>query len=156
MAEYAAFGTILAYGNSETPTEEFTKVAQVKDIKGPSMSRDTIDVTNHQSPGGYGEFLASFADGGEVTFTVEYDPGDVTHDQTTGLLKMMGETTRRNWRLIFPVVTNTPGTYRGLQFLAIMTGFSPSAEVKGSLTADITMKVAGAVTQGTYVVSSLC
>jgi predicted secreted protein len=156
MTEYTAYGTILAYGNSETPSEEFTELAQVKDISGPSMSRDTIDVTNHQSPFGFAEFLAGLADGGEVTFTIEYDPEDPTHDQTTGLLKMMSETTRRNWRLIFPVAATQAGEYVGYQFSALVIGFSPAAPVKGSLTADITLKVAGAITQGAYATASLC
>lgn len=156
MAEYTAFGTILAYGNSETPSEEFTKVAQVKDISGPSMSRETIDVTNHQSPSGYAQFLASIADGGEITFTVEYDPQDGSHDQTTGLLKLMGETVTRNWKLIFPVEVTT-GQYAGYTFKGIVTGFSPAAPVKGSLTADITIKVAGAVTQSNVLtITGLC
>jgi hypothetical protein len=125
MTEYTAYGTILAYGNSETPSEEFTELAQVKDISGPSMSRDTIDVTNHQSPSGFAEFLAGLADGGEVTFTIEYDPEDPTHDQTTGLLAFMSETTRRNWRLIFG--RSGPGRrVCGYQFVALVTGFTPA------------------------------
>lgn len=156
MAEYTAFGTILAVGNGETPSEEFSEIAQVKDISGPSMSRETIDVTNHQSPSGYNEFLASVIDGGEVTFTVEYDPEDSTHDQTTGLLYLMGLTTTRNWKLIFPVETVTPGTYECLNFAALVTGFNPNAPVKGSLTVDITLKVAGAVTQSSYASASIC
>lgn len=154
MSENTAFGTILAYGNSETPSEEYTKVAQVKDISGPSMSRETIDVTNHDSPSGFAEFLASIADGGEITFTLEYDPDDASHDQTTGLLKLMGETVTRNWRLIFPVEAVTG--YHGFQFAALVTGFATNAPVKGSLTADIKLKVAGAVTQGDYAITGLC
>lgn len=153
--QYDAFGTILAVGNGETPSEEFTEIAQVKDISGPSMSRETIDVTNHQSPGGFAEFLASLADGGEVTFDVELDPGAATHDGTTGLLYLMGEKTRRNWRLIFPVASTTPGEYWGYAFSGLVTGFSPSAPVKGSLKASITIKVAGAVTEGSFSTASL-
>ena len=156
MAEYTAFGTILAFGNGESPSEEFTTLAQVKDISGPSMTRETIDVTNHQSPSGYAEFLASLIDGGEVTFACEYDPEDATHDGTTGLLYLMGQNTTRNWRLIFPVESDTPGYYEGLQFAALVTGWNPGAPVKGSLTVDVTLKVAGAVSQSTFQTSTLC
>jgi len=144
MEEHVAFGTILAYGNDETPSEEFTKIGQVKDISGPNMSRDTIDVTNHDSPNGYKEFLASLRDGGEITFAVEYDPGDPTHDQDTGLLYLFGKNTRTNFELIFPVASDTD--FWGYTFTGLVTGFAPSAPVDGSLTADITIKVAGAVT----------
>ena len=154
MAEYAAFGTILAFGNNETPSEEYTKLAQVKDISGPSITRDTIDVTNHGSPSGYSEFLASLKDGGEVTFDIEYDPADPTHDDTTGVMALIDENTPRNWRLIFPVAAVSG--YHGLQFKALVTGFQPAAPVKGSLTSSITLKVAGAVAQGDYPVAGLC
>jgi hypothetical protein len=155
---YTAFGTILAYGNSETPGEEYTKVGKVKDINGPSASRDTIDVTNHDSPDGYEEFLASLANGGEVTFPVEWDPEDASHDQTTGVYSLMEETVTRNWRLIFPIEsTVTPGQYHGFQFKALVTGLSgPHGPVKGSVTLDVTLKVSGKPTQGTYAVTGLC
>lgn len=155
-AAHTAFGTILAFGNNETPSEEFTAVGRVKDVKGPSISRETIDVTNHQSPEGYAQFLASLADGGEVTFTIEYDQNDPTHDGMTGLLALAKETTTRNWRLISPVESATPGEYNGLAFAALVTGFSPSYPVKGSITADITLKVAGEVTEGHWPITTLC
>lgn len=156
MKQYAAFGTILAYGNNESPSEEFTRVAQVRDIGGPSMSRETIDVTHHASPGMVAEFLASLADGGEVTFDVLLDPGDASHDQTTGLMALMGETQPRNWRLITPAESETPDQYYGYGFRALVTGFKPGAPVKEALTASITLKVAGQVTQSTYAVTGLC
>lgn len=149
----AALGTILAVGDGATP-EVFTKVARVKDIDGPSMSRDTIDTTHQLSTGGVKEFLASLMDGGEVTFTVGYNPSAATHDQTTGLLKFMGETTVRNWKLVFPVAAVTG--FWGLTFTAVVTKFAPKAPVAGELTADITLKVAGNVTQADVDISEIC
>lgn len=154
MGKDVAFGTILAVGNGESPSEEFTKVAQVKDLDGPGMSRDTIDVTTHDSPSGYREFLASLRDGGEITFDIEYDPGDASHDQTTGLLSLFGEDKTRNWMLIFPVTAVTG--YWGYKFKGLVTGFAPKAPVGGSLTASLTIKVAGAVTQADINISTLC
>ena len=153
---HTAFGTILAFGNGESPSEEFTSLGRVKDIKGPNITRETIDVTNHASPSGYAEFLASLADGGEVSFTVEYDQNDPTHDQTTGLLYLVGLTTTRNWRLISPVESTTPGEYNGLGFAALVTGFAPNFPVKGSITADVTLKVAGAVSEDHWPITTLC
>lgn len=143
MDEHVAFGTILAYGDGEN-VETFTKIGQMKDISGPNMSRDTIDVTNHDSPGGYREFLASIRDGGEITFAVEYDPGDSTHDQDTGLLYLFGLDVRTNFQLIFPVESDNG--YWGYTFSGLVTVFFPKEPVDGSITADITIKVGGAVT----------
>ena len=140
---HAAFGTIIAYGNGEIPSEEFTKIGRVKDIKGPDMKRDTIDVTNHDSPGGMKQFLASLADGGEVTFSVEFDPTDPSHDQDTGLMYLMGRKVTTNFEIIFPI-ESTNGFW-GLTFPGLLTGMSPAMPVLGSLTSDVTIKVAGAV-----------
>jgi hypothetical protein len=149
----AALGTILAVGDSASP-EVFTKIGRVKDVDGPSMSRDTIDTTHQLSPGGVKEFLASLADGGDVSFTVGYNPSAATHDQTTGLLKFMGETTTRNWKLVFPVAA-TSGFW-GLEFKGVVTKFAPKAPVAGELTADITIKVAGNVVQADIDISDIC
>lgn len=150
---HAALGTILAVGDGATP-EVFTKIARVKDIDGPSMSRDTIDVTHQLSSGGVKEFLASLADGGEVSFTVGYNPTSASHDQTTGLLAFMGETVTRNWQLVFPV-TGVIGFW-GLAFAGVVTKFATKAPVAGELTADITIKVAGNVTQTDIDVDDIC
>ncbi len=151
---YAAFGTILAYGDGEA-VEEFTAVAWVKDISGPSISRETIETTNHQSPNRMAQFVASLSDGGEVTFDVNLNPGDATHDATTGLFAMLSETQPRHWRLIFPIESVTPGQYYGYAFPALVSGFQPGAPVKDVLNASITLKVAGAVTQGAYTVDDI-
>jgi predicted secreted protein len=143
IEEHVAFGTILAYGDG-AQAEVFTKIGQLKDISGPNMSRDTIDVTNHDSPGGFREFLASVRDGGEITFAIEYDPGDATHDQDTGLLYLFGLNVRTNFQLIFPVASGNG--FWGYEFSGVVTGFSPKEPVEGSITADITIKVGGAVT----------
>lgn len=150
---HVAFGTILAVGDGGTP-ETFIKIAMVKDIDGPSMSRDTIDVTNHDSPKGYKQFLASLRDGGEVTFKIEYDPGDASHDQDTGLLSYFDKDVPTNCKLVFPVEAVTG--YWGFNFAAMVTGFKPSGPVAGSVTADITLKVAGEVEQDDIDVSQIC
>lgn len=149
----AALGTILAVGDGATP-EVFTKIARVKDIDGPSMSRDTIDTTHQLSTGGTKEFLASLADGGEVTFDIGYNPSSATHDQTTGLLKFMGETTTRNWKLVFPVAGATG--FWGYNFKGMVTKFAAKAPVAGELTASITIKVAGNITQADIDIDEIC
>jgi len=143
MDEHLAFGTILAYGDGATP-EVFTKIGQVKDIDGPSMSRDTVDVTNHDSTGGYLESLGSMRDSGEISFPVEYDPGDATHDQDTGLLFLFDKDARTNFQLIFPVASLNG--FWGYEFSGTVTGFKPGMPVLGSITADVTIKVSGPIT----------
>lgn len=44
-----------------------TVISELTSIGGPSMSADTIEVTNHDSPDGYREFLGGPRDAGEVS-----------------------------------------------------------------------------------------
>lgn len=50
----------------------YVKVAEVVSISGPSMTRETIDVTSLDSVGGYKEFKSSFRDGGTVNLTMNF------------------------------------------------------------------------------------
>jgi predicted secreted protein len=47
-------------------------IAEVKSISGPSMTRETIDVTNLDSTGGYREFIPSVRDGGTITLSMNF------------------------------------------------------------------------------------
>ena len=139
----AAFGTILTYGDGGSPTEIFTKIASVKDLDGPSLSRDTIDVTSHDSVSKYREFLAGLKDGGEVTFDIEFDPSDTTHAGTNGLMKMFEDDEPVHFQLITTVAATTG--YWGFTFSALVTGFEPSMPVEDSLKASVTLKITGPV-----------
>lgn len=133
-------GTLLQAGDGATPTEAFTTIAEVLDISGPSLSLETEDVTSHDS-GGNAEYIGTILDGGEVSFEINYIPGNATHNATAGLLKTMTDKAVRNFKLVFP--TASPVTW---QFTALVTGFEPAAPAKGKLTASVTLKVTGAPT----------
>ncbi len=76
MAGKDALGTqFLRKGAGET----FSPIANVSDISGPSRSREAIEVTAHDSPNKYREFIPGLKDGGEVEITLNYDPGDASH-----------------------------------------------------------------------------
>lgn len=53
-------------------TTEWEKITEVRSISGPSKSRETIDVTNLDSQGGYREFIAGFRDGGTVDLVCNF------------------------------------------------------------------------------------
>jgi predicted secreted protein len=80
MSGRDGFGTQFKRGNGATPTEVFTTIANVTNISGPDRSRETIDVTAHDSPEGWMEFIGGLKDGGEVQLDLNYDPAETTHD----------------------------------------------------------------------------
>lgn len=131
----SGYGTLLKMGDGVTPTEGFTTIAEVKDISGPGLSSETIDVTNQSSPGAVREFIASLLDAGEVTFSVNFI-GGATQDHSTGLIKKWLDRARTNFKL------DWPNGY-GCDISALVTGFEPSAPVEDALTADVTLKVSG-------------
>ncbi|MEU0584588.1 phage tail tube protein [Streptomyces sp. NPDC006132] len=82
MAGIDAFGT--QFKRDSTGAGSFIAIANVSDISGPERSREAIEVTAHDSPDQYREFVKGLKDGGEVTITINYDPGNTTHSALDG------------------------------------------------------------------------
>lgn len=130
MAGIDAFGTQLLRGDGGTP-EIFTAIANVTSISGPGLSRETIDVTAHDSPDGWMEFLGGLKDAGEVSADINYDPSK--HDT---LVADFDDDEPRNYQLVFPDATTW-------SIQAILTGFEPEAPYDDKLAASLTFKVTG-------------
>jgi len=79
MAGEDATGTQLK--RDSTGAGVFVTIASVEDLSGPGRSRNMIDVSAHDSPDKYREFSKGMKDGGEVTATLNYRPGETTHQQ---------------------------------------------------------------------------
>lgn len=76
MSGQDAWGT--QFLRDTTGAGVFQVVASVTDIQGPSRQRDAIEVTAHDSPDQYREFVKGLKDGGDVQLTINYDPGSPT------------------------------------------------------------------------------
>jgi predicted secreted protein len=132
-----AYGTLLQSGDGGSP-EAFTTIAEVTDITGPGLVQDPLDVTSHESPGAFREFVGGLLDGGEVTFTINYVPTAATHDASTGLIADMIARIIRNYQLVFPDVGATTWS-----FSALIAAFEPAEPVDDRLSAEVTLKVTG-------------
>ncbi|GHF73915.1 phage tail tube protein [Streptomyces thermodiastaticus] len=139
MAGLDAYGIALERGDGQS-TETFAAIANVTSVKGPEIERETYDVTAHDSPDGWREFIGGLKDGGDVTLTVNYDPRE--HDT---LIADYADADPRNYKLVFP---QGLGTW---QLKLILTKFSQEAPVDDKLSAEITFKVSGkpVITAGT-------
>ena len=135
-----AFGTLLKLGDGGG-SEAFATIAEVKNIKGPKLKMDTIEVTSHSSTSAFREYIAGLLDGGEVTFDMNWLPANATQSYSAGVLKDMYNRTKRNFQLVFPSASPTTWT-----FAAFVTGFEPDAAVDGALTASLTLKLTGVPT----------
>jgi predicted secreted protein len=127
-----AFGIALKRGDGVTPTEAFTAIGRVSDVKGPEIKRDTYDVTAHDSANGWREFIGGLKDAGEVTITVNYDPS--VHDV---LIEDFEDVKPRNYKLVFPQALGE------WDLALILTEFSQEAPVDDKLSAELKFKVSG-------------
>lgn len=137
----SSFGTQLQIGDGATPTENFTAIAEVMDIQLPQLSLDTEEVTHHSSPQYFEEFIGTVIRSGEVTFDVNYLPGNATHNSVAGLQRDLRNRTRRNFRIIL-----TDAAASLITFAALVTAFGGQAPVAGRLNASVTLKPTGVVT----------
>jgi predicted secreted protein len=129
-----AYGTLLQIGDGEV-TETFATIAELTDISGPSLEADELDVTSHDSPSGYREFIQGLKDAGEVSIEGNFLPtnttqNDVLSDYQSGVV--------RNFQLVFPDTATTTW-----EFSAIVTAFEPTAPVEDVLTFSATLKITG-------------
>lgn len=135
MPGVAAFGTTLSRDNGTS----FDPIANITSLSGPSMSRDTIDVTSHDSPNSYMEFVASLIDGGEVTCDINWDPAAADLDATNTTTQLMADlenTSPIDYEIAFP---------DGSKFAAalLITGFEFEANFDDKLSASLSFKVSG-------------
>ncbi len=133
-----AFGTLLKIGDGATPTENFSTIAEVKDIGGPKLKLNTADVTSHSSTDGWKEVIGTILEAGEVSAKINFIPTNSTHSYSTGLIKDMLARTKRNFKIVFPDAGSTTWLLP-----ALVTGFEPSEPVDGVLEADITLTISG-------------
>ena len=137
MAKYTAYESVLRVNTVSTT---FVDVGQVRDISGPSMTQDAVEVTARDT-NKWRAFTPGLRDGGEVTFDLIYDPDLTSHsatNATTGLVNFLLTGTAKTFRLIMSD-TNF------FSFSGIVTAFTPESPLEDAMTASCTIKVTGAV-----------
>jgi predicted secreted protein len=139
MSGLDAFGTILAREGNTPGT--YVALANVSNIGGPGLSRETIDVTAHDSPNAYRQFVGGLKDPGEISFDINYDP--LVHDTLVADLDLTASGGAKNWKITWPKSTGQVTAGNTWTFPAIMTGFEPGAPIDDKLSASVTLKVSG-------------
>lgn len=134
MAKYHAFGAKLQIKDTT-----FKDVAGVRDISGPGMSADTVDVTTHDSTDAWEEYLKGTKNPGELSFDLVWDPTE-TAMQAELLTAMASDPDDdpEEFRVIFNTATAKIWEFKGY-----VTSFEPSLPVKGEVSASVTIKITG-------------
>lgn len=127
MAGENAFGTKLERFNGDA----FATIASVTSLSGPGLTRETIDVTAHDSEGAWMEFLGGLKDGGEVSADINRRPA--VHDVLTA---DFNDDEPRSYRMTWP-------SGSAWTFDAILTGYEPDSPYDDKQSASLTWKVSG-------------
>ena len=114
----------------------WVNIAEINSISGPSMSRDTIDVTSLDSTGGYREFIAGFRDPGTVQLTLNF-----TRSTFLTMLTDFESDTSQNYEIFLSDLENT-----SLEFLGLVTELPIEVTTDDKVTSTVTIKITGQVT----------
>lgn len=110
-------------------------IAEINSISGPTMSRDTIDVTSLDTTGGYREFITGFRNPGTITLAMNFTRA--TYD----IMKADFESdTRQYYEIYLPDADNT-----SLEFEGLVTELPLNIPADDKITADVTIQVSGQV-----------
>lgn len=123
-------------------TSLYEAVPGLGDITGPDMTRDWLDMTAHDSPGGYEEGAPTVLRTGTVTATMHYDPADAVQ---AACLSDLNTSRLGTWR----VVMNDTPTNTYLQFAGYVVSLGHSFPVTGGLSRNFGLRVTGLITTGT-------
>jgi predicted secreted protein len=110
-------------------------IAGLTSIGGIDKSADTLDTTTLDSNGGYRTFTGGFKDGGEVSLSGYFGPGDA------GQLALDAAYESGNaeaFEIIFPSALGASWVFSG-----VVTAFSTGAELEDLVSFEATVKVSG-------------
>jgi hypothetical protein len=99
-------GILLKAGDGATPVEGFVTVAELVGLKLPPLSRNEIEVSNHNE--GEEAKILGMLRKGQVTGTINWLPGNTTHE---AMLADILANTKRNWQILLPDPDGTTWTF---------------------------------------------
>jgi predicted secreted protein len=135
VAGIDAFGT--EFKRDSTGGGSFVKIANVSDLSGPEREREAIEVTAHDSPDQYREFVKGLKDGGEVSITLNYNPGDSGHKALDADFEEDG---LRDYQVVLLPGDADEHTW---EFSALITSLGDSFPVDDRMEREVTVKISG-------------
>jgi len=115
-------------------TSSWVSVGEATSISGPSMSKETHDVTSLASTGGYREFIVGLKDSGTLTFTMWFNRSDYAAMKT-----LFESDVIQDFELILPDVDHTT-----LEFSGYVTEL-PLEVPEGPISCNVSIKISGTV-----------
>lgn len=118
-----------------------TPVAELSSVGGIAITTETIDVSNHDTEGGYREFITSLKDGGEFTVEGNFVGGD---EGQMAIYNAAQNNTLEDVEITFPT-SGTETTGAKWQCTCLVTSCTPvgDATIDSQLTFSATLKISG-------------
>jgi predicted secreted protein len=114
---------------------EWEAIAEVNNINGPGMSRDTIDTTALDTEGGYRTFIAGFRNSGTVTMGMNF-----TRDGYEMMKNDFESSNTQNYEIVLPDAEVT-----SLEFEGLVTELPLTIPTDDKVTVDVTIQISGPV-----------
>lgn len=132
-----AYGTQLQRGEPGDTETTYTAVANVTNVSGPAIERETIETTVHRPrtdpKAGWRTFLGGLKDAGEVSLDVNY-----TAEGHNAMLQDFEDSEPRPYRLVLPDPDRT-----AWELELILTGFECEFPYDDKASGTITFKASG-------------
>lgn len=128
--------------NTGASPDTWQTLAEVFELSPPNAQVDDIDATHYASPDRTREFISGLTDLGEMTVNMNYIPGSESDNY---ILAWRQSGANRLCRIVYPTSPNLQDTFQ-----AYPKGYEPALPLDDKLTANLTLKVAGAVTRAAY------
>lgn len=111
----------------------FETISEITNIGGPNKSRDTIDVTNLDSPDGYAEFIGGMRNGGEVPLDMNFTRA--TYELMDGLFESAD---LQDFQILLPDPEHTTVSFSG-----VVTALGLGIPANDKVSANVSIKVSG-------------
>lgn len=130
----AAHGTLVAHNIGGS----YVDVAELGgDISPPDLNRPSTEVTPHNDK--IDGYVMGVLRRGELTFPLNFLDDEITHDESTGLLKALSDKSLNGYRITFTDASSTVWLFSG--YVQSVARTSPARE--GPQSADVTIRPHG-------------
>jgi len=137
---FAGVGTIFQRWSGQ----DWETIAEVRAVTGPSVSRDTIDVTSLDTEEGSKEFITGFRQGGEVTLAMTFTRS--TYELMKDDFEAQDE---KDYAIVFDDVDQSY-----IQFYGLVSKLPIAVEADDAVKANVTITITGILEFGTGEVSA--
>lgn len=120
----------------------YVSIPYAMDINMPGITFDTVETTSNTSPNGFREYIPGLADGGEITFTINWHDDEESHQE-------LWDIQQAREVVAFQVAFPQFETNNLFDFDAFVTGLPVSSPIDDRVTQAITLKITGNIEKST-------